>query len=211
MLWSSDFGDQSSLLPSQATKELVSSAGGTSESVLLQACSSPPPAASIVCVNILWLLSLVLSIMSALFVTLKPQRANQYLRLPKVTLSVMLLHLSIFLFLVGLVIFFYKIYTTVAFVGSLIVGLFVMVYFLTFVKTGRAVASETGPATDSTHHPSPDSLVSTSSSYTPDCVLAYPIAPPPSPHRPLALPIHLAPRTPTSARPRTPDQALFQQ
>src|ERR1700730_10380337 len=77
---SSDFGGRKYLLTCQDPKELVSSAGGTS--VQFQACSSPgpPPAASIVCVNTLWVMSLVLSITSALFATLKQQWANQYVR-----------------------------------------------------------------------------------------------------------------------------------
>ena len=92
--------------------------------------TSPLPAASIVCVNILWLMSLVLSITSALFATLEQQWTNQYVRLPKVTVTVTLLHLSVFLFLVGLVIFFFTIYRTVAIVVSFTVGLFVMVYLM---------------------------------------------------------------------------------
>jgi hypothetical protein len=79
------------------------------------------------------------------------------------------------------------------------------------VRMGRAVASETGFATDSAHHPSPDSLVPALSLYALDRVPAYHIAPPSSPRRPLAFPIPLAPRPPTSTRPRTLDQALFQQ
>jgi hypothetical protein len=75
----------------------------------------------------MWLMSLVLSIASALFATLRQQWAPKCNRLPQVAMAVTL-HLSLFLFLTGLVIFFFVVYKTVAIVVSITVGLFVMLY-----------------------------------------------------------------------------------
>ena len=115
--------------------------------------SSPP--ASIITVNIMWLISLMLNIISALFATLTLQwtrRYTQALRAPRdhvhklhsrsilflgtltydmdhaVATTVMLLHFSVFLFLVGLVIFFFTINKVVATVVLIAVGLFGVVY-----------------------------------------------------------------------------------
>jgi len=101
----SDSGDQTSLPTCQVSKGLTGVASGTVGS--LQACSTSPPAASLVCVNVMWLVSLVLSIASALFATLRQQWAPKYNRLPQVAMTVTLL-LSLFLFLTGLVIFFFR-------------------------------------------------------------------------------------------------------
>ena len=120
-----------------------------------QSSPQPPltPAAAIVIVNILWLISLVLNIISALFATLTPQwtrRYTQVLQVPRnrvhsrsflflstltydmdraVLMTMIFLHLSVFLFLVGLVIFFFTINKIVATVVSIAVGLFGVVYF----------------------------------------------------------------------------------
>ena len=123
-----------------------------------QSSTQPPltPAAAIIIVNIMWLISLVLNIISALFATLTPQwtrRCTQVLQVPRaprdrvhsrsflflstltydmdraVSMTIMLLHLSVFLFLVGLVIFFFTINKIVATVVSIVVGLFGVVYF----------------------------------------------------------------------------------
>ena len=112
-----------------------------------------PPAASIITVNIMWLISLVLNIVSALFATLALQWTRRYTQVPRaprgrlhshsillfgiltydmdytVSTTIMLLHLSVFLFLVGLVIFFFTINKIVATVVSIAVGLFGVVYF----------------------------------------------------------------------------------
>ncbi|KAH9962313.1 hypothetical protein BGW80DRAFT_1180893, partial [Lactifluus volemus] len=109
-------------------------------------------------VNIMWLLSLVLSLTSALFATLTQQWACRYIQLPEllssqreqarvrsylfrgmqkynmrmlhaVETTPTLLHLSVFLFFVGLVIFFFSINKTVAIVVSVSVGLFALAYF----------------------------------------------------------------------------------
>ncbi|KAI0292515.1 hypothetical protein BC826DRAFT_432931 [Russula brevipes] len=118
--------------------------------------SSPPPAASIVCVTIMWLMSLVLSITSTLFATLALHWARSSTQLHRilntsrgrthvrsfsccgtlrydirhaVSMIVIFLHLSMFLFLVGLVVFFFTINKPVAIVVSVVVGLFGMIYF----------------------------------------------------------------------------------
>jgi hypothetical protein len=118
---------------------------------------SSPPAASIVAVNMMWLISLVLNIISALFATLTLQWTRRYTHLPQVhraprdrehcrsflflgtltydmdhavATTIMLLHLSVFLFLVGLAIFFFTIHKVVAIVVSVAVGLFGVVYLM---------------------------------------------------------------------------------
>jgi hypothetical protein len=117
-----------------------------------------PPAASIVWVNIVWLMSLVFSITSTLFATLALQWARRFTQLHRilntntsrdrthirlfgccgtlrydvhraVSMIVVFLHLSLFLFLVGLVVFFFRINKPVAIVVSMVVGLVGMVYF----------------------------------------------------------------------------------
>lgn len=117
---------------------------------------SPPPAA-IIMVNIMWSTSLVLNIISTLFATLMLQWTRRYTQLPQVpraprdhvpsrsflflstltydmnravATTIMLLHLSVFLFLVGLVIFFFTIHKIVAIVVSISVGLFEVVYLM---------------------------------------------------------------------------------
>jgi len=124
---------------------------------------SPPslPSASIICVNILWLLSLLLSTTSAVFATLMLQWARIFIELPQ-TLGVpkdrarvrsvlyfgmkkyriklsgpvgttptllLALHISVFLFFIGLVVFFYTIYKTVAVVFLISVGFLGLAYF----------------------------------------------------------------------------------
>ena len=122
---SSDPGDRISLPICQDPQGLTGVASGTVGS--LQACSTSPPAASLVCVNVMWLMSLVLSIASALFATLRQQWEPKCNRLPQVAMTVTLL-LSLFLFLTGLVIFFLVIHKTVTIAVSIAVGLFVTLY-----------------------------------------------------------------------------------
>ena len=90
----------------------------------------PHPPVSAITVNIMWLMSLVLNIVSALFATLALQWSRRFVSTlgRAVAVTVILLHLSVFLFLVGLVIFFFTIHTIVATVTSVAVGLFVVVY-----------------------------------------------------------------------------------
>ena len=110
----------------QVSEEIPSSA--SCMYVQPQACSSPLPMTLIVWVNIMWLMSLVVGIASAMFATLKQRWALTFIGLPRVGMTVALLHLSVFLFLGGLVLFFFAIYKTVAVVISITVGFFVIVY-----------------------------------------------------------------------------------
>ncbi|KAH9962834.1 hypothetical protein BC827DRAFT_175353 [Russula dissimulans] len=109
-----------------------------------QSQAPPPPATSIIVVNIAWLLSLVLNIVSALCATLTLQWARRYTRLPNtssdhvpvrprhmirsmrygIAMTVTLLQPSVFLFLMGLVMFFFTINKTVAIVVAITVGVF---------------------------------------------------------------------------------------
>ena len=120
-----------------------------------QSSSQPSltPAVAIIIVNIMWLISLVLNIITALFATLTLQWARRYTQAPRAPrdhvhnspflflntltydmdraflMTIILLHLSVFLFLVGLVIFFFTINKIVATVVLIAVGLFGVVYF----------------------------------------------------------------------------------
>jgi Family of unknown function (DUF6535) len=103
----------------------------------------PPPAASIIIVNVMWLISLVLNITSTLIATstLMLQWTRRYTQLPQVPGTprdhmhgrsyLSLGALSVFLFLAGLVIFFFTIYKIVGIVVLIVliaVGLFEVVY-----------------------------------------------------------------------------------
>ena len=126
-------------------------------SVLPQASLSHSPATSIVWVNTLWLLSLVFSLTSALSALLLQQWIHRYIELPHIpslarerarvrsflflgTLKYNMhsavemiptfLHLSVFLFLVGLVIFFFTIHRTTAIVVLIAVGLLGVSYLI---------------------------------------------------------------------------------
>lgn len=139
---------------SQITSQLATLGNGTS--VLPQA-SSPPPATSILWMNALWLLSLVFSLTSALSALLLQQWARRYIELPHIPTSSReracvrqflflgilkfdmrraieiiptLLHLSVFLFLAGLVIFFFTIHRTIAIVVLCAVGVLGVAYLI---------------------------------------------------------------------------------
>jgi Family of unknown function (DUF6535) len=114
-----------------------------------------PPGSAIVWVNILWLISLVLSLTCALIATLLQQWARRYIETPKsadmlrhrarvrslllvgarfykipliVEILPTLLHLSVFLFFGGLVIAFHTIHKTVAIAVDVAVGLSGLAY-----------------------------------------------------------------------------------
>ena len=141
--------------PSQVSQQPGSLANGTHVPPLPY--SSYSPTAAIVWVNTLWLLSLVFSLTSALSALLMRQWSRRYTELPHIpSLSCerarvrsflflgtikyevhlaaemipTLLHLSAFLFLVGLVIFFYPIHKTIAIVLSISVGLLGVAYLI---------------------------------------------------------------------------------
>jgi hypothetical protein len=124
-------------------------------------CSSPKtdqsfsPGAPIIWVNAMWIISLLLSLSSALFATLLQQWSRRYVQMPQIPskpnerarvrsflffgtrkfnmraaieTAPTLLHLSVFLFFVGLVVLFYTIHKTVAIIVSISVGIFIVAY-----------------------------------------------------------------------------------
>jgi hypothetical protein len=117
--------------------------------------TTSPPSASMIWVNSMWLISLVLSLTSALLATLLQQWARRYVETPKapnepkdrarvrsflslgtesykmrlaVEIALALLHLSVYLFFAGLVIVFHTINKKVAIAVDVAVGLFVLAY-----------------------------------------------------------------------------------
>ena len=153
-LLSPDSGSQSVFLLGQLSQQFAGFANGTH--VQPQSYTSSPPSVSIIWVNILWLLSFLLSTTSALFATLMLQWARIYIDLPRtpsvpkerarvrsvlffgtetyrmhlaVKTAPALLHLSVFLFFTGLVVFFFTISKTVAIVILISVGFFGSAYF----------------------------------------------------------------------------------
>lgn len=152
---SSDSGSQTVFLLGQVSQQLAGLANGTY--IPPQKYPSSPPSSSIICVNAMWLLSLVLSTTSALFATLMQQWARRYIQLPQIRsvpserarvrsfvflgtvkyamhhaaeTAPTLLHFSVFLFYVGLVIFFFTIFKLVAVITLVSVGLFGMAYLM---------------------------------------------------------------------------------
>ena len=146
-------GDQTTFLLQQISQQLSGLANHTI--VTPQEYQPLSPSTSIVCVNAMWILSLVVSITCALLATLMQQWARQYVQLPQlrtiprerayvrsfpflgleqfgmpymVESIPTLLHLSVFLFFVGLVIFLFTIFTTVAIIISVSVGVFSIAY-----------------------------------------------------------------------------------
>jgi hypothetical protein len=150
---SPDTGEETVVLLRQISRQLAGFTNGTSPT---QATTDPSsPGALIVCVNVLWLTSLVLSIASALFATLLQQWARRYIQKPQiqrepskqarirsflnlgtvkfkmrlvVEIAPTLLHLAVLLFFVGLGMFFVPIHKTVGISISVVVGLFGLAY-----------------------------------------------------------------------------------
>jgi hypothetical protein len=146
---SPDSSDTTNALLTQISQQLVNISNGTPlTSVAVQ--SGFKPTASAVRVNVLWFLSLILSLSCALSATLMQQWARRYRELAQrrgafhrrgrmrayifdginrfrmaqaVATMPMLLHISVFLFFAGLVEFLFPIYTTVAYatVGGIMV------------------------------------------------------------------------------------------
>jgi Family of unknown function (DUF6535) len=146
--------DETNVLLRQISQQLT----GLENRTLAQRTENPSfsPSRRMVCVNTMWLLSLVLSIASALSATLTQQWARRYVQLPEmpslqkdqarvrsylflgiqkyymlhaVEMTPTLLHCSVFMFFVGLVLFFFSINNTVAIAVSVSVGLFALAYF----------------------------------------------------------------------------------
>ena len=155
---SPDTGSQTVFLLQQLSQQFAGFTNGTQ--VQPEPLPSSPPSASVVCVNILWLLSFLFSTTSALFATMMQQWGRRYLALPQsqsipsdrarvrsflflgiekysmdlaVEIAPTLLHLSVFLFYIGLVIFFFTIHKTAAIAILISVGLFGLVYFTTTI------------------------------------------------------------------------------
>ena len=150
---SSDSGDQTVALLQQISHQLANSpntATGNPNTAI-----PSPPGTAMVWVNALWLISLVLSLTCALIATLLQQWARRYTETPKSTSSLRhrarvrslllagtmlykipliveilptLLHLSVFLFLGGLVIAFHTINKTVAIAVDAAVGVSGLAY-----------------------------------------------------------------------------------
>jgi Family of unknown function (DUF6535) len=151
---SSDPANETNFLLRQISQQLTGLGNGT----LAQRTEDPSfsPSTRMVCVNTMWSLSLVLSLASALSATLTQQWARRYTQLPQipssqkdkarvrsylflgtrkyymhhaVEVTPLLLHLSVFLFFVGLAIFFFSINETVAITISVSVALFALAHF----------------------------------------------------------------------------------
>ncbi|KAH9172703.1 hypothetical protein EDB89DRAFT_1807406, partial [Lactarius sanguifluus] len=150
-----DSGDQTVTLLTQMSQQLVGISNGTILPTPPPLSTSPPNLPSAVRVNILWLLSLAISITCALLATLIQQWTRRYMALSylhdmpherarvrtflftgmehfrmrqAVEAIPMLLHTSVFLFFAGLVDFFLLFNQTVAWVFIGWIGLFVSVY-----------------------------------------------------------------------------------
>jgi hypothetical protein len=149
---SHDSSDQTVALLQQISHQLLNSPNTTNSNTANQPLS---PGKAIVWVNTLWLISLVLSLSCALIATLLQQWARRYTETPKSTnvprhrarirsllldgmkmykiLLIVetlptLLHLSVFLFLGGLVITFHTIHNTVAIAVDVAVGVSGLAY-----------------------------------------------------------------------------------
>ena len=152
---SPDSGDQTVNLLCQISQQLPNFTTGTCTPP--QPGQSSSPSASIIWINCMWMMSLILSLTSALFATLVQQWARRYVQLPQIPgdptqrarvrsflflgnrrfgmriaieTAPTLLHFSVFLFFAGLVILFYSINKAVAIVISVSVGIFVAAYFV---------------------------------------------------------------------------------
>ena len=152
-----DTGTRTVFLLEQLSQQFAGFVNGTY--VQPKSYPSSPPNTSIIYVNVLWTLSLLFSITSALFATLMLQWARVYVELTSgpgfsnvpsdrarirsvlflgsvkypiqsiMELVSVLLHLSVFLFYIGLVVFFFTINNTVAIAILISVGLFGLAYF----------------------------------------------------------------------------------
>jgi hypothetical protein len=148
---SSDPGDETVALLRQISQQLQNSPNSS----LSNTANQSSPSAPMVWANAMWLISLVLSLTSALIATLLQQWARRYVETPKVLsepndrarvrsflslgnelykmrflvgLAPTLLHFSVYLFFGGLVIAFHTIHKKVAIAVDVAVGLFALAY-----------------------------------------------------------------------------------
>ncbi|KAF8476437.1 hypothetical protein DFH94DRAFT_634996, partial [Russula ochroleuca] len=140
------------LSPNSGNLTVIPLANGTYS---ITANPPSPPSASMIWVNSMWLISLVLSLTSALIATLLQQWARRYVEMPNVPsepnerarvrwflflgtesykmrlavqLAPTLLHLSVYLFFAGLVIVFHTINKNVSIAVDVSVGVFGLAY-----------------------------------------------------------------------------------
>ncbi|KAF8269078.1 hypothetical protein EI94DRAFT_1447824, partial [Lactarius quietus] len=146
---SPDPSERTNALLAQISQQMVNMSNGTPLTSVVVENSQPfKPSASAVRVNVLWFLSLILSLNCALSATLMQQWARRYLELAQrrgashrrgrmrsyifdginrfgmaraVRTMPAILHVSVFLFFIGLVEFLFPIYTTVAYTLGCIV------------------------------------------------------------------------------------------
>ena len=151
---SPDSGGQTVALLGQISQQLANFPSGNYSNVAIQ---PSPPSSSMVWVNAMWLISLVLSLTSALLAALLQQWARRYAKIPKIPsepshrarvrwflfrgtdlyrmhfiaeAAPTLLHLSVFLFLAGLVIAFHTINKKVSIAVDVSVGLIGLTYLM---------------------------------------------------------------------------------
>jgi hypothetical protein len=151
---SPDSAAQTVVLLGQISQQFANFPNGNYSSAPIQTFS---PSTSIVWVNAMWLISLVLSLTSALIATLLQQWARRYVETPNVPnepnhrarvrwflflgtdlykmrllveIAPTLLHLSVYLFFAGLVIIFHTINTKVAIAVDVSVGVFGLAYIM---------------------------------------------------------------------------------
>ena len=149
-------GDQAVNLLSQISLQLAGSTNGTFPGSPTQAITQQLSSAPIVIVNVMWLMSLVLSVSSALFMTLLQRWARRYTQRPQISWELkecahdrsflylgtefelrlidgivpILLHLSIILFFAGLVMFFLHTHPVVGRAVAIAVTLLGQVYLV---------------------------------------------------------------------------------
>ena len=161
---SPDSGDATNALLVQISQQLVNISHGAPLTIITAQGTQPfKPTASAVRVNVYWFLSLILSLTCALSATLMQQWARRYKELAQrrgafhrrgrmrayifdgintfkmaraVATMPTLLHISVFLFFIGLVEFLFPIYATVAYAALGCIGVFALAYtILTVLPT----------------------------------------------------------------------------
>ena len=151
---SPDYGNQTIALLGQISQQLADSPNGTHSIMANQPFS---PSVSMIWVNAMWLISLVLSLTSALIATLLQQWARRYVEMPHrpsepnhrarvrsflfhgaelykmrfaAQIAPTLLHFAVYLFFAGLVILFNTIDKNVAIAVDVSVGVFAVAYIV---------------------------------------------------------------------------------